>query len=196
MGALRLYTFGNFYLSPIQQGIQALHVLGELNNKYAESQTTFPSNPENPYPELAANHGAVLRDWQRNHKTVICLKGGTSVDLAATYEWIAANEPNFGFNIPFARFYEDAGLGNILTNVGAVIPEEIYDAQLGYKLDLEAVADGEDRAFVGEIHRDRNDVRNQSFYWVSPEGKIERTYAPGTADAGLIKTIKSCPLAS
>jgi hypothetical protein len=34
MSELRFYTFVNFYLSSIQQGVQSFHVLGEMNNKY------------------------------------------------------------------------------------------------------------------------------------------------------------------
>jgi hypothetical protein len=35
---MRLYTFGNYYLSSIQQGIQAGHAAVELFNKYENSE--------------------------------------------------------------------------------------------------------------------------------------------------------------
>jgi len=106
---LRLYTFTNFYLSSIQQGIQSGHALGELM--------------------LAASFGGIegsdmLYDWAENHKTMICLNGGDVDGVTAIFDFL--NQPENPF--PCAPFYESAGaLGGILTSVAIVLPARIFN---------------------------------------------------------------------
>lgn len=107
----RLYTFINFYLSQIQQGIQTAHIVHELFNKY---------------PNIAGA-GAKLRDWSHDHKTIIVLNGGEG---RAINEMLEVTKPFAAkMDLPYAEFFEDEGLGNIRTGFGIVLQEEIYNAQ-------------------------------------------------------------------
>ena len=71
---MRCYTFGNFYFSSIQQGIQAAHSQMELFNKYIPHN--FNDNRVADIPQID-----MLWDWSNNHKTTICLNGGMTSDL-------------------------------------------------------------------------------------------------------------------
>ena len=67
---MRAYFFGNMYLSSIQQGIQAAHVVGELFTSYSESRTNAMSEG-----------GKLLWEWACDHKTMILLNGGYSENI-------------------------------------------------------------------------------------------------------------------
>lgn len=106
---LRAYFFGNMYISPIQQGIQAAHVVTKLFTSYSEDGVA----------------GEMLHDWGRNGVTKILLNGGYQSnleDIHSTFEFIA---PKLG--LPYMKFHEEeAALNGALTSVGIVVPEEIY----------------------------------------------------------------------
>jgi len=106
---LRLYTFTNFYLSSIQQGIQPAHSQNELMMAASLGETT---------------DNELLYDWAENHKTIICLNGG---DNKGIKDWCAflhhTNNP-----FPFAPFFEsEDALGGIMTSVAVVLPAFIFD---------------------------------------------------------------------
>lgn len=107
---LRAYFFGNMYLSSIQQGIQAAHVVAELFVKYPDS--------------AAMQESVDLDNWATNHKTMILLNGGygsTLHDLIDLFD----NDDN---PYPFSFFKEsEAALDNALTSVGIILPEKIYE---------------------------------------------------------------------
>lgn len=107
---MRLYTFINFYLSQIQQGIQTAHIVHELFNKYKFAPTPAALD---------------LSEWSHNHKTIIVLNGGSDIDI----EFISAELAKSAHVFPWAEFREDAGLGYVRTGVGVVLPETIYDAK-------------------------------------------------------------------
>lgn len=111
---MRFYAVGNQYLSSIQQGIQAFHVLGEMAVYYApRKQLLGASNAEMMY-----------HDWLNNHKTLICLNGGNNAAL--TDFWYSINNSK-NSGLPCAMFKEDeASMGGMLTSVGIVVPEKIY----------------------------------------------------------------------
>lgn len=108
---MRLYTFTNYYLNTISQGIQPAHCLGELFMKY-----------QGPSQEQS-----VLHDYAKNHKTMICLNGGDYhgvLDCANQLE-------RFGdaLGLPYANFHEDQqSLGGLMTCCGIVVPTHIYEA--------------------------------------------------------------------
>ena len=106
---MRAYFFGNMYLSSIQQGIQAGHVISEMFCEY-----------DNPSHNEASN---TLRTWADDHKTMILLNGGyleTMEDLWRFFE-------NYKNPYPIAKFHEGLdSLGGVLTSVGIVLPEKIY----------------------------------------------------------------------
>lgn len=123
---MRCYHFGNYYMSSIQQGIQAAHCQMELFVKYQDIGINHD------YDYLPAINGIEyqikvhdLYDWAENHKTMICLNGGNLQGLK-DIESLFQSEQNI---FPWATFYEDEmSLGGILTNVCIVLPESIYDS--------------------------------------------------------------------
>lgn len=112
---MRLYTFTNCMLSPVQQGIQPAHVISELFIKYLNELHDVHSSDH------------VLYDWAKNHKTLISLSGGNNQGLL----FVETQLTKFGdvLNLPFASFREDEqSLGGILTCCGIVVPARIYEA--------------------------------------------------------------------
>ena len=113
---LRCYTFTDFMLSQIQQGIQSGHASMELVNKYL-----IEEGWQNGYAEQVA-------DWVQNHKTIMCMNGG---DYASVVEWLRFFEDGLvlehqnGF--PFAGFSEEASQGGNLTSVSVILPERIIN---------------------------------------------------------------------
>lgn len=106
---MRFYGFGNYYLSSLQQGLQAAHCVAELFNKYAYDESGLQDQ---------------LFDWSRLHKTMVLLNGGNSASLADLYNHL--NDADNPF--PFAKFHEDVeSLNGALTYVGIILPERIYD---------------------------------------------------------------------
>lgn len=105
---MRAYFFGNFYLSSIQQGIQALHCTANMFVKY------------NKLPHNVCKD--VVFDWADNFKTTILLNGGNSADLQELLD-IFKDQDDF----PWAYFNEDKdSLNSALTCIGIIIPESIY----------------------------------------------------------------------
>ena len=108
---MRFYAAGNYYLSSIQQGIQAAHVLGEMITKY---------------PSGDGPVGEQLSDWRVNHKTMILLNGGNADSLRGFYSLLERSDASA---LVFAKFNEDAqSLDNALTSVGIIVPARLYDA--------------------------------------------------------------------
>jgi len=101
---MRAYFFGNMYLSPIQQGIQAAHVTHELFLKYGIDSRFY--------------------DWAQDHKTMILLNGGYSENLRELIALFDSRENPY----PWAHFNEgEDSLDGALTSVGIVLPEKIYE---------------------------------------------------------------------
>ena len=117
MMELRAYYFGNFYLSSIQQGIQALHVTTEMYNKYQGYNT--------PARDM-------LEDWADKYKTVVLLNGG---DQATLFETLGDLEPHFKtLGLPYAFFREEeSALNCSLTSFGVVLPEAVYDFKFNWQ---------------------------------------------------------------
>lgn len=106
---LRLYTFVNYYLRSIQQGIQTAHVVSNLFMKYGMVNT-------------------LLHDWAMDDKTIIVLNGGNNDGVKSIMSTFTEHAP--GLKLPFECFYEDdQSLGGIMTSVGIVLPEVMYLAQ-------------------------------------------------------------------
>lgn len=109
---MRFYAMGNYYLSSIQQGIQAAHALGEMFN-------------QSPYGDSPV--GRYLRDWCMNHKTMVLLNGGNSADLRDLWT-LLSDERNTQY--PIGKFSEDEqSLDGALTCVAIVLPERLYNAE-------------------------------------------------------------------
>lgn len=127
---LRFYTFTNFYISPIQHGIQTGHASVDLVRKY-EFEFNDAANSDNDYMKSiriqnAADNRQVVNDWADNHKTYVVLNGGDDTGITKALELVSKT----GF--PFVDFREP-GLGNVRTAVGIVLPDYIFNAQRQFR---------------------------------------------------------------
>jgi len=114
---MRAYFFGNMYLSSIQQGLQAAHVLAEMFVKY-ETKCII----ENKYD--SNNVSAYLKEWGTQHKTIILLNGGYSETLNGLCNFFDNVENPY----PWSYFNEGQdALNGALTSVGIILPERIYE---------------------------------------------------------------------
>lgn len=112
--ALRAYFFVNQYISGIHAGIQSLHALSEVHNKYYGTAT---------------QEEAMLRDWEANHKTVIVLEGGYQSRL----EELLVQFSEIQHNYPFASFREEKdALNCAMTAVCIILPEQVFAAKQEY----------------------------------------------------------------
>ena len=114
---LRLYTFVNFYLSSIQQGIQSAHVATSLTSKYRGKRNAASK---------------LLQQYEDDGITLICLNGGAAIDVHLSYE---TYNRAFGAKsvYPFAKFEEEPGAihphSKAITAWGIVLPESVYNAR-------------------------------------------------------------------
>jgi len=110
---MRLYSFVNYYLSPLQHGLQTAHCVGDMSVAYKHNT---------PQHE-------VYVDWVTNHKTIIICNGGNSLQLDELYCKLRAWGEKFG--LPVVRFNEDEqSLNGALTSVAMVIPAQYYEVEL------------------------------------------------------------------
>jgi hypothetical protein len=110
---MRAYFFGNFYLSSIQQGIQAQHCTSEMLLKYLVDE-------DGPRPD---SRQEMLGDWAREHKTSILLNGGDCAELFRTRELMYDDSNPY----PWTYFRESEGaLERAITCVGIILPEKMY----------------------------------------------------------------------
>jgi len=125
--ALRLYTFCNFYLSSIQQGIQSAHVVSELYDTYEDDM---------------APPDRLLYDWGSKHKTIIVCNGGMGQDIVDGFLLLEplcqVSYPICAFNEEYAAFgatMDDVHTGDEtgpMTAFGLVLPDTVYDARPVY----------------------------------------------------------------
>ena len=109
---MRFYGFGNYYLSSLQQGLQAGHAAVDLHVKYNLN------NSDNPFATVMYN------DWAKDHKTMVLLNGGNSADLQDLFDFLNCEENPY----PFVKFHEDeVSLNGALTYIGMILPPKIYD---------------------------------------------------------------------
>jgi len=109
---MRFYAFGNYYLSSIQQGIQAAHCAVDMFIKY---------KPRKHCSELGQ-----VEDWAENHKTMVLLNGGNQRDLIELVDFFSCVPEN---SFAWGFFREDCqSLNEAFTCVGIILPERIYES--------------------------------------------------------------------
>ena len=109
---MRAYHFGNFYMSAIQQGIQAYHGGMDLAVKFRN---------------VNSNVSETFWDWAEFHKTVVLLNGGMNADLEDLYEFFDSQDNPY----PYMKFHESKeAMDEMLTNVVIILPPRIYDTAL------------------------------------------------------------------
>ena len=109
----RAYFFGNMYISQIQHGIQAAHVVTKMAvdaihiGKYSR-------------------HSSVFLGWAEHGVTKILLNGGYQSNLEKINTIFEAAA--LVLNLPTAHFREEPdALNGAMTSVGIVVPEEVYN---------------------------------------------------------------------
>jgi len=148
---MRAYFFvNNLYIRELQWGLQSLHCLGELHNKY------LPDSGE-AYE--------TLRDWEQNYKTVIFYGAGNAAGLNDVYNKFCDIDKFNGLLYPFAKFHEDEeSLGGCITSVGIVLPAKVYELS---RLAREAKCD------AAQYLRENGTIGTWSASYTTEEGIIE-----------------------
>lgn len=114
---MRAYFFGNMYLSSIQQGIQAAHVVAEMFVKY--------TNAKRELLGVEPNQLHILNHWASEHKTMVLLNAGYGQEIHNLID-VFNNPAN---PLPWAAFNEgEDALDGALTCIGIILPEEFYEA--------------------------------------------------------------------
>jgi len=109
MTELRAYFFGNMYLSSIQQGIQAAHVVGNMATRYWG---------------MEHNAGGMFHEWAENHETIILLNGGYAENIYDLNRFFDEGEHAY----PYEMFNESKqALDGAVTCTGIILPEKIYE---------------------------------------------------------------------
>jgi len=172
MSELRFYTFVNFYLSSLQQGVQSFHVCHEMFMKYKVlGDAAYLDKP-------LTSEVKQLIEWADHHKTVIVLNGGANQDILDKYLFLSRETGAFNFTAPFASFSEDDySLGGVMTAVGIVLPEEIYNA-----------------VDQRNIPSNFETLTTEAFYFIK-DGDIKNIYPKNCPEWRLISMLKSCSLA-
>lgn len=112
---MRGYFLCNYYLSSIQQGIQAAHCVADMFVRYSEFQ--------------GRQETEMLYTWARDHKTMVLLNGGNHDNLISNYHTISRLCTSLGY--PFAAFDEDeVSLNNATTCVGLIVEPHIYQTKV------------------------------------------------------------------
>ena len=164
---MRGYFFGNFYLSSIQQGIQAAHAVTKL----------FANTPEN------TKERDMLEEWGNNHVTKILLNGGNQKNLELLFDVFSELAPYC--SVPVTKFYEDQdSLGGALTCVGMVLPEEIYS----FKMTPDDFLDFVNHYGISNDQRELQDLENIAL--MLPERRL------ADSACLLYYAIRTCRLAS
>ena len=105
----RAYFFGNMYLSSIQQGIQAAHVVADMFMKYEQDNLVALD---------------ILHEWATSHKTMVLLNAGYSEEIRALHRLF----DDRGNKYPYDYFTEAAeALDGALTCIGIVLPNAVYE---------------------------------------------------------------------
>jgi hypothetical protein len=119
---LRLYTFCNFYLNTISQGIQTAHVVGRMSKYYRSSDS---------------EQSRVYWDWLeqgQDNETIVVLNGGMAADIEDAYRKFEPALNNA--NLPSGIFYEEPRALGSASSTGAptcwgvVLSTELYDARV------------------------------------------------------------------
>ena len=107
---MRAYTFTNWLLRTIQQGIQPAHCLVDMFWKYKDPTTI---------------EYRLLYDWAENHKTMICKSAGDADGVRFVWEELRRLGP--ALNLPFQKFHEDKrSLDGAMTSVGIIVPTMLW----------------------------------------------------------------------
>lgn len=107
---MRAYSFTNFMLNSVAQGIQPGHCLVDMTRYYIAEKSFAAS---------------VMADWADNHKTMINLNGGGYGNILRIWEDV--QRLGEALDLPFGCFNEDEEtLGGLMTCCSIIVPEKVY----------------------------------------------------------------------
>lgn len=107
----RLYSFVNYYLSSIQQGIQTGHAAVDLVRKYTAC-------------DLDNQDAQMVCEWADHNKTFVVLNGGNCENLLEVIRNVDDSD------LPWTYFREDeVSLGGLITCVAVIVPEYLYNVK-------------------------------------------------------------------
>jgi hypothetical protein len=131
---MRAYFLGNFYLSSIQQGIQAAHALAEMTVRYHRR---------------SKRHKQIV-EWINRHKVMVILNGGCQKDIRESVKTLSR------LDLPYAPFHEGKDdLNSALTCVGFVAPTWLCDMIDALRTDPELTgAQWDERSLADLVPRD------------------------------------------
>ena len=154
---MRAYFFGNMYLSSIQQGIQAAHVVSEMFTQY---------------PDREEKDSSFLWEWAIHHKTMILLNGGYMETMEELMNFFKTIKNPY----PWSPFYEGHdSLGGILTSIGIVLPEKIYKAAAAIRSERPGVQFNRDGSYTL-----RYIIEEQGGFTSNPNDSIQMTITEPT----------------
>src|SRR5277367_6284157 len=167
---LRLYSFVNFYLSSIQQGIQTGHAAVDLVRRYRADR--IPAGAA--WNKDVEDQIDMAVKWADDYKTFIILNGGDADGVIKALSVLSVS----GF--PYIEFHEgEEALHGIMTCCAVVLPESIFNAR--YR-----------EPDIMQSLRDLEPV----YQYVDPETTQITAYYPGHKHYELIKLLKASKLAS
>lgn len=173
----RFYTFTNFYLNSVAQGIQPMHVQGEATIKYILGNKIVKG--EQPY----AGQGRACRtftEWLTNHKTVISLNGGDYRGVTGIYAKLEKLYDHL--HLPYAAFLEEEGAiaeMATMTSCGIVVPNTLYEAV--------TTKQAEEHFHMA--------LPAGNYFYIHPDQFDYTMYEENSPEWELIRLLKSCPLA-
>lgn len=169
---LRCYTFTNFYLSSIQQGIQSTHSVVELFNKYLISEGWVNGCAEQ------------INEWASMWKTMICLNGGDAYGVNQIYSFFNSLADN---PYPFASFCEsESALDGTMTSVAIILPARIFET---------AGLMREHQLPKGVHYTHDRLIKEHRFSFSHIDGGVDRTETYSQWEYELMKKLNECALA-
>lgn len=125
---LRAYTFTNFMLNSVAQGIQPAHCLMDMLRFYQKNADQYPKQAR------------MVENWADYHKTMICLNGGNYANMVKLYGTIGYLADYL--ELPHMKFSEDMDtLHGTMTCCGIIVPDSIYVTARERLQDLTATPD-------------------------------------------------------
>lgn len=107
---MRLYSFTNYYMSPLQLGLQTAHLVADMFAHHSCGNVLTDR----------------LHEWAVHHKTIIILNGGNSANITDIYQQL--QRVNTSLCLPMGIFQEDMeSLNGAVTVTGIVVPSKIYE---------------------------------------------------------------------
>jgi hypothetical protein len=140
----KLYVFVNSWLSSIQKGIQASHLVHKF---WAEDLDSVYEKDSLPYVITPKN---LLINWVKDSQKIIILEGGSAKNLKNI--WNILDNKIIRSLFPIANFHEDDSLNGCMTATGIILPDNRTTfSSILYSVDDDYRIKRESRHLIEEI---------------------------------------------